>query len=267
MMKNGCAAVAAATLMFGAGLVPATVEAACNVRNPTACSADTPRPAEAAQPQAAAQAQAQVQAAAPQSRTEAAAKPLQLKRYLKLGPARRTVSRSSKRHVTRQRTRGKTAKASPKAEPKVTATASAKAGADAALTPRAVPTLAISARALAVTPTPDNRTVGFTAETAPWVESAFAYTSEAAASPPGVTVARFDELNEIDRAADATASTPASVTKSDSLAGVSLVTPANAAPAPQAAVHKAEQSWLSWLYGKVVDSVATAALAIRSLFA
>ena len=259
-MKNGCAALAAATLIFGAGLVPATVEAACNVRNPTACSPGTPQPAEAGQPQAAAQ------AATPQPQAQATAKPLQLKRYLTLGPARRTVSRSSKRQVVRQRTRGKTAKSSPKAPPQVTATASATAGADAALT-RAIPTVAISARALAVTPTPDNRTVGFNAETAPWGgEGIFAYAAEAAL-PAGVIVARFDEFNEIDRAAGAGVNTAAPVAKSDSLTGVSLVTPANAAPAAQAAVHKAEQSWLSWLYGKVVDGVVTAALAIRSLFA
>jgi len=257
-MKHGCAVVAAATVIIGSGIAPATVEAACNVRNPTACTADTPRQAEAAQPQAGAQAQA----TAPQSQTEAAAKPLQLKRYLKMGPARRTVSRSSKRHAVRKRASTKTAKASRKEPPEVTATASAKAGADVPLTPRAVPTVSISARALAVAPGSENHTVGFTAETAPWRgEGAFARTHDPENLPPGVTIARFDELNEIDRAASAP------VAKSDNLTGVSLVTPANAAPAPQAANQKPERSWLSWLYDKVVDSVVTAAVAIRSLFA
>jgi hypothetical protein len=263
-MKHGCAVAAAATLITVLGLAPATVEAACNVRNPTACTPDSQPQAQVASPQTEAP---QAQPTAPQPPTQAAAKPLQLKRYLTLGPARRSVSRSGKGRVTQKRSAKKTATAPHKDPPKISAAASAKAGADAALTPRAIPTVSISARALAVTPTPENRTVGFTADTAPWGgEGAFAHTSEPETVAPGVTPARFDELNEIDRAADATGSTPAFVTKSDSLTGVSLVTPANAAPAPQAADQKPERSWLSWLYDKVVDGVVTAALAIRSLF-
>ena len=264
-MKHGCA-VAAATLVATLGLTPATVNAACNVRNPTACTPDSQPRAQVASPQA--EAAPQAQTTAPQPQTQAAAKPLQLKRYLKLGPARRSVSRSGKGRVAHKRSAKKTATAPRKDPPKISAAASAKAGADAALTPRAVPTVAISARALAVAPTPANRTVGFSAETAPWGgNGAFAYTGEPETLAPGVPIARFDELNEIDRAADATASISASVAKADSLTRVSLVTPANAAPAPQTADQKPERSWLSWLYDKVVDGAVAAALAIRSLFA
>lgn len=268
-MKHGCAVAAAATLVATLGLTPATVDAACNVRNPTACTPDSQPRAQVASPQT--EAAPQAQTTAPQ--TQAAAKPLQLKRYLKLGPARRSVSRSGKGSVSHKRSAKKasakrTAAAPHKDPPKISAAASAKAGADAPLTPRAVSTVAISARALAVAPTPENHTVGFAADTAPWRgEGAFAPAREPDSLPPGVTIARFDELNELDRAADATASISALVAKSDNLTRVSLVTPANAAPAPQAADQKPERSWLSWLYDKVVDGVVTAALAIRSLFA
>ena len=165
------------TFIAGLGFVPAAVEAACNVRNPTACTADSKPRAEAPQPQ--------VQPPQPQT-AAAAAKPLQLKRYIKLGPARRSVSRSGKRRTAHRsahrkfsaRNKRKTARASYKAQPKVSATASAEAGA-APLTPKVIPTIPISARALALAPTAKDHTVGFAAETTPWSgESAFASANE-----------------------------------------------------------------------------------------
>jgi hypothetical protein len=264
-MKYGCAVIAAATLIAGLGFVPEAVEAACNVRNPTACTKDAQPQAEAPQPQ--------VQTPQPQTQA-AAAKPLQLKRYIKLGPARRSVSRSGKHRTAHRsarrkfsaRNKRKTARASYKAQPKVSATASAEAGA-APLTPKVIPTIPISARALALASTSKDHTVGFAAETTPWSgEGAFASANEAEALPPGVTIARFDEINEIDRAADV-AQTSGPVAKSDSLAGASLMTPASATTSTQSAAPKQQTSWLSWLYEKAVNGVFATALAIRSLFA
>jgi len=257
-MNPGWNIVAAVTLIAGLGLAPTAATAACNVRNPTACTAESQPQAEATQPPTEAP-PAQPEAASVQ--TEAAAKPLQLKRYMRLGPARRSVSRSGKHHVAGNRSRRRTARASRKTSPKVSAAASAKAGA-APLTPKAIPTISISARALALAPTTDQHAVGFTAETAPWSdENALASADEPETLPSGVTIARFDELNDIDRAADpANASEP--VVKSDSLTGVSLVTSANAAPTPQAAKPKPQASWWSWVYSKVVAAIT----AIRSIF-
>jgi hypothetical protein len=135
-----------------------------------------------------------------------------------------------------------------------------------ALTPKVIPTVPISARALALAPTTKDHTVGFAAETMPWSgKGAFASAKEPKALPPGVTVARFDEVNDIDRAADvANASAP--VAKSDNLTTASLVNPANAAPSAQTADPRQPSSWLSWLYGKAADGLITTAMAIRSLF-
>ena len=185
-MRHGCTVTVAAALIAGFGLTPAAV-AACNPRNPTACTSGS---------------QAKARAAAP----------LQLKRFMRLGPARRSVSAPDTRPAERNQSAAKTA------------------AADAArLTPKAIATVAISAPALALTG--ENRTVGFAATTEHWSgASAFAATDDSAALPPGVTIARSDEFNAIDLAAEAGNAAPPA--KADRLAGMSLVTPANAAPMP-----------------------------------
>jgi hypothetical protein len=254
-MKHGCAVVLAATVIAGLGLPPTAVEAGCNVRNPTACTADSRHPTEAPQPQA--------QPSQPQ--TGAATKPLQLKGYSKLGPARRKVSRSGKRRSVRRSSYRKvspgsereTVGISPEATPKVSAAASTEAN-TAPLTPKAITTVSISARALVLARAREDRTVGFAAETAPWSgENTFTSANAAETSLPGTDVARSDEINSIDRAAGV-ANAVKPVTKSDSLIGASLT---------QSATPKPQASWLSRLYDKAVNGVFAAMWAIRSLFA
>jgi hypothetical protein len=119
--------------------------------------------------------------------------------------------------------------------------------------------------ALAVKPPGQDHTIGFGASTEPWApENAFASADDAAAValPPGITIVRSDEVNEIDLAADAEAKTLA-----DNTVGVSLITPARAAPPPPEPEEPQPQaSWLSWAYGKLVDGVLAAVLAVRSVF-
>ena len=238
-MRHGCTVAVAAAFITGFGQLPAAV-AACNPRNPTACTADS-------QPKAAA--------------------PLQLKRFMALGPARRTVSGSHPRRVMPKPAAAAAAPA--RGGPFVAAPASTEAN-TAPLTPRAIATVSIPAPAIALAPAPADSTVGFAAATETWSgESAFAAADDSATWPPGVAIARFDEVNAIDLAADAEAKTAAHAAKSDRLAGVTLVTPANAAtPSPEhaAATPKPKISWLSWLYGRLIDSLLAAVLAIRAIF-
>lgn len=254
-MKRGCTVAVAVAFIAGFGTSTAAV-AACHPRNPTACTAD-------AQPTATA-------AAHPQ-----AASPLQLKRFMKLGPARRSVADPDQRRVTRKSPAEKAAEPVRAATPRVAATASPAASA-APLTPKAIPTLSISAPAVALAT--EGRTVGFAAATEPWTgEGAFASADEHPTLPPGVLIARSDEVNDIDRAADSEANSGASSAKADRLAGLSLLTAAYAAgPAQEPAITPAtpkqadarvnETSWLSWLYSKLLDGILTAALALRAIF-
>ena len=135
-------------------------------------------------------------------------------------------------------------------------------------TPKTIPTVSVSAPALALAPATEDHTGGFAATTEPWSgKGAFASADDLSNWPSGVTIARADEVNEIDLAADATKSSEAD-TQSVRAAGISLITPANAAPLQDTKATKSgSSSWLSWLYGKVVDGVLAVALAIRSLFA
>jgi hypothetical protein len=249
-MRRGCTVAAAAIVIAGFAL-PTTAIAECNPRNPTACTADS-----------------QPQAAAPQPQTSAAS-PLQLKRFMKLGPARRTASRSAKRRVADTPKRRVTDKPAKRiAETKAEAPARSFDEVKAPLTPKAVSTVPVAGPAVAAAPASVDGTVGFAAATEPWTGvGAFAESEQPAALPPGITIARFDEVNEIDLAADAAAMPPEQTARSDRIS-VSLSAPANAAtPSPEhAPAPEAKQSWLSWLYEKLADGVLTAVLAIRSFF-
>ena len=236
-MRHGCTVAVAAVLITGLGQSPAAV-AACNPRNPTACTADS-------QPKAAA--------------------PLQLKRFIELGPARRAGARAHPRRVTRKPAEAAAAPA--QGGPYVAPPASTEAN-TTPLTPKAIATVSVSAPALAVAPVAEDRTVGFAAATEAWSgENAFAAADDSAALPPGITIARFDEVNAIDLAADAEAKAAEPAAKSDRLAGVSVIAPANAAPPPpEPAAAKPKTSWLSWLYGSLIDGMLAAVLAIRAMF-
>jgi hypothetical protein len=239
-MRHGCTVAAAAVVIAGFTL-PSAAIADCNVRNPTACTSDS-------QPQAAAPPQA------------SAAKPLQLKRFMQVGPVRRSASRSGKRRVAKpaKQATEETGKAAVRSFAEV----------KAPLAPKPVTTLSIGGPAVAIAPAVTDGTVGFAAATEPWAGTGAFASDEPAALPSGVSIARFDEVNEIDLAADTEAMAQAHAGKSDRM-GVSLTSPANAAIPVRAAVEPAsepKQSWLSWLYEKLADGVLTAVLAIRSFF-
>ena len=247
-MRHGCTVTVAAGFIAGLfttgpGFAPTAVLAACDPAISATC---------APEPKAAA--------------------PLQLKRFLKLGPARRSVSRTAARRVVRKLATKHAAKQAPAPPPKV-ATTEPGAADTTPLTPKAIPTLSIPVPALALAPAGEDHTVGFTSVTESWSgEGPFDRTDEPEVLPAGVTIARADEVNAIDLAADAKAKTAERAVKTDSLAGVSLITPANAGtPAQPPAAHSVPQtSWLpwalSWAYSKLVDGVLTVLLAIRSLF-
>jgi hypothetical protein len=83
-----------------------------------------------------------------------------------------------------------------------------------------------------------------------------------------VTIARFDEINEIDLAADTETMAREHAAKSDRVS-VSLTSLAHAAtpePAATAPAPEPKPSWFSWLYGKLIDGVLTLVLAVRSFF-
>jgi hypothetical protein len=244
-MKHGPTAALAAVVIAGSAL-PAVVLAECNPRNPTACTSDSQAGTTAAvEPQAGAQ-------------TSPAAKPLQLKRFMSLGPARRTASRSDTRRAVDKKTQ--------KAVPKRAETRSLAEG-TAPLEPKAVTTLSIGGPAVAVTATTDG-SVGFATATEPWRGTGAFADSDEHTLPPGVTIARFDEVNDIDLAADSETMAREHAAKSDRIS-VSLTSPAHAATPDSAAaevVPEPKPSWFSWLYGKLVDGVLTAVLAIRSFF-
>jgi hypothetical protein len=247
-MKHGPTAALAAGVIAGLAL-PTMALAECNPRNPTACTSDSQAgtPA-AAQPQAAAQ-------------SSPAAKPLQLKRFMSLGPARRTASRSDTRRAADKKTK-KAATATEREE-----TTRPLAEVTAPLEPKAVTTLSIGGPAVAVTTATDG-TVGFAAATEPWRGIGAFADSDERTPPPGVTIARFDEINEIDLAADTETMAREHAAKSDRVS-VSLTSPAHAATPESAATAPAPEpkpSWLSWLYGKLIDGVLTLVLAIRSFF-
>jgi len=222
-MTHGCIVAAALAVIAGSAF-SGTAEAACDQRNLSACERVRP----------------------------AASKPLQLNRFMALGPARRTGRRTGAGRATGQ------ARAAP-----------AGAVGAAPLAPKPIQTLSIAAPAIALAPAGEDRTVGFAAATERWSgETAFASADEPAASlPPGIAIAASDEVNEIDLAADA------EPRKSDRFGQVALVTPANAMPTPapagpEPAIAKPEErSWFAWAYGKLIDGLLTAALALRSLFA
>ena len=244
-MKHGPTAALAAVVIAGSAL-PAVVLAECNPRNPTACTSDSQAgTTPAVQPQAGAQ-------------SSPAAKPLQLKRFMSLGPARRTESRSgAPRTVDKKTKKTVTKRAETRSLAEVTAP----------LEPKAVTTLSIGGPAVAVTATTDG-TVGFAAATEPWRGTGAFADSDERALPPGVTIARFDEVNDIDLAAESETMAREHAAKSDRMS-VSLTSPAHAATpdsAAAAAAPEPKQSWLSWLYGRLIDGVLTAVLAIRSFF-
>jgi len=224
-MRHGYTVAVAAAFIAALGQI-AAAEAACNPRNPTACTSD--------------------------SQPGAAAAPLELKRFMALGPARRAVSGSQARRPVRK------APAKQAIDPAAHTkrTASADAGAEP-LIPKPVPTVSIAAPSLASVPATEIPSAGFAAAAEPSTgESAFA---------------SADEVNAIDLAADLEAKASDHAGKSDRTAGVSLMTQANAAPWPQPSATtppaKPETSWLSRLYGKLIDGVLAAVLAIRSIFA
>ena len=243
-MKRGPTLALTAVVIAGSAL-PTVVLAECNPRNPTACTSDSQAgTAAAVQPQAAAQ-------------SSPAAKPLQLKRFMSLGPARRTASRSGTRRAAGNRTK--------KAVTQREATTRSLAEVTTPLEPKAVTTLSVGGPAVAVTAATDG-TVGFAAATEPWRGTGAFADSDERTLPAGVTIARFNEVNEIDLAADAETMAREHAAKSDRIS-VSLASPAHAATSDSAATPHAPEpkpSWFSWLYGKVIDGVLTAVLAIRS---
>jgi hypothetical protein len=240
-MRHGYTIAIAAAFIAGFAQTPAAI-AACDPADPGACSQDT---------------------------QQKAAAPLQLKRFIEVGSARRAGSKSGRHHVTHKRARKASAKAAPKAAPETApkvADAAAEAPTDS-VTPKVIPTVSISVPALALASVTGDRTVGFAASTEPWSgDNAFA-DGDADTLPPGITVARYDEVNAIDLAADTAAKNAEANDANRAARSVSLVTPANAATAQQRAATPQETSWLSWAYEKIVDSVLAAALAVRSIFA
>jgi hypothetical protein len=250
-MRHGCTVTVSAIFIAGVfsaglGLAPTASQAACDPASAAGCTADSQRKAAA---------------------------PLQLKRFMKLGPARRSVSsRPDAQGAGRKQAAKQTAKQTPKqvqrTPPKVTGAAPTAAD-TAPLSPKAIPTLSIPVPALALTPAPEDRTVGFAATTEPWTAAGpFAQADQPEVLPAGVTIARAEEVNEIDLAADAT-NTAGRAVKSDSLASVSLITRANAGTPLESAAAKSEPetSWLSWVYGRLVDGILAVFLAIRSMLA
>ena len=204
-----------------------------------------------------------------------AAAPLQLNRFMAPGPTRRSSSRPHRRaahrpsadKATADTTMAKDAIKRMHEEHRRVAVSESPASGKT-LTAKTIPTVSVSAPALALAPATEDRTAGFTASTQPWSgEGELAPADDLSNWPLGVTIARAGEVNEIDLAADAAAK-PSEYTQSVNAAGISLITPANAAPSQEAKSTKPRSSsWLSWLYGKIVDGILAAALAIRSLFA
>ncbi|MPZ56986.1 MAG: hypothetical protein GEU91_10920 [Rhizobiales bacterium] len=191
---------------------------------------------------------------------------------MKLGPARRSVSRSNTRRLVRKQQAKQAIEPVGDASSKVAAATPDDAN-GAPLTPKAIQTLSIPAPALALAPAVEGRTVGFTTATEAWTgEGAFASVAGPTTLPPGVTTAQFDEVNEIDLAADAEAKTAGHTAQPGHTAGVSLVAPANAATPsmpsskPGATASEPEPSWLSRLYGKFFDAALTVVLTIRAWF-
>jgi hypothetical protein len=132
----------------------------------------------------------------------------------------------------------------------------------------------ISTPPLAFAPA-DERTRSFAHATEPWSgQTAFVPAEEPTTSR--VTLARSDVLNAIDLAADAGPKAAEHTDAAERAAAVSFVTPANAAPSREAAAAVAPakppaaeagaESWMSRLYGKAIDAVLTAVLAVRSWF-
>jgi hypothetical protein len=217
-------------------------------------------------------------ASAPASATpqSAGASPLQLKRFMKRGPARRSTARAERQNVSALPETPPTPPERPKlASDKLAfGTVDVNPDADASpLTPKAVSTVQIPTRALALAPTPADHTVGFAAATEPWSDSAFASLDDGADLPP-VTIARSDEVNAIDLSADRGIKVAQQGAAAGAFGDVPVVRPGNAATTVQSAPPQSktiqskttQSSWASWAYGKVVDGVVTAALAVRSLF-
>jgi hypothetical protein len=191
---------------------------------------------------------------------------------------RRTARKASRRAVhrpARRAARKEAAKTSPKT---TTAAAQSKAAARTAAIgaappwPKSVATVPISTPALAFAPA-DGRTKSFAHATEAWSsQTAFVPADEAITS--GVTIARSDVINAIDLAADSKPKAAEHADMPERAAAVSFVTPANAAPSEEAAAaparppaaEAATDSWMSQLYGKAIDAVLTAVLAVRSWF-
>jgi hypothetical protein len=273
-MRHGCTVAAAATFIAGFALIPANVRAACDQHTGAGCTA-TPQPSTAANPQPSNAAPSQPSGAAnPQPST---ASPLRLKRFMAVGPARRSASRSPASRSPVSHSPLPRVVRLPPQRPERTADAARVGGPfvpvpDATpLTPKVTPTVSIPAAASG----DQDRTVGSAARTEPSrSDTAFAHADETAKLPPGVRIARFGEVNEIDLAADATSKPAQKLDQFEDLPGV-LVTPARAAPSSKsrpapppssAEPEPANTSWLSWAYGKLVDGVLTVVLAIRSIF-
>lgn len=257
-MRHACTVAAAAAVMVG--FTSATVNAACDPNVTANC------PAGSAQ-----------RAAAPLQRAtaplERATAPMQLNQFMTPRPARRAVRRSRARAPRTARVRLPRTAPMPAARPSRTAQRSN----DAPPAAKAIATVSIPTPALALAPTDRNRAPDFGTTMEPWRGGeTFAPADEEENLPPGVTIARFEEVNEIDLAASAQRPDG-----SDDLAGVSLVTHANAASsqksaattpssadlARESAKESDKTSWFSWLYGQVVDGVRTVVLAIQSMFA
>jgi hypothetical protein len=233
-MRHGCiVAVAAAAIT---AVVPiSAAEAACKPGHQTTCAADS-NPTVA---------------------------PLQLKRFMALGPARRaTSSRKSRR--TARKPPARQAIAATRGAPTPPAAAPLPAE-PAPLFAKPVPTVSVAVPSLALASATEAGTVGFAGPS--HGEDAFARTDPQSEPPQDVMFAEADELNEIDLAA---ADGEASARDGGKFAGVSLMAQANATPLPEPALAtppKAETSWLSRLYSRLIDGSLAVVLAIRSLFA
>jgi hypothetical protein len=262
-MQPAYVAAAAAVVIASTGFaVPAN--AVCNPRNPTACSSLSDLKREAP-------AQAGAHQAVDPTKRQTSEAPLQLHPK----KSRRAASRSTHRHAhgpSRHRVAAKPA-------PEDTATAAAPPPDATTSQPKAVPTVAVAAPPVAVTPRV--QADGFAASHEPWSNvSAFASPetptswppttprvwqpkARDGASSPDVKVVASDAVNEIDLAADT--SVQANAGGADR--GVSLVSQAKAAEGaqPNAEERPEKESWTAWLYRICAGTLYAAASAVRAV--